>query len=186
MPVEQFARVPVSVLFDPNIGPTAKRALVGIAMYRNKAGFARVAVPTIAKMAALNVRNTHKGLRLLESAGAIKSNGRSRQIRTYEICEQRTDKVATCDTSVATCDTSGSHLGHQTVATCDTSGSHLGHQIASWWPPATPFQELLSRKASKKINQEKNFRKKCQAPNAFRPQMGQSLFAANTPKMILS
>ena len=105
MPVEQFARVPVSVLFDPNIGPTAKRALVGIAMYRNKAGFARVAVPTIAKMAALNVRNTHKGLRLLESAGAIKSNGRSRQIRTYEICEQRTDKVATCDTSVATCDT---------------------------------------------------------------------------------
>ena len=112
VPAEQFARIPVSVLFDPKIGRTAKRVMIGVAMYRNKAGFARVAIPTIAKMAALNVRNTHNGLRRLEAAGAIKSTGHDRQIRTYEIIEQCTDKGKPATLEVKVGDTRGESRRH--------------------------------------------------------------------------
>ena len=145
LPVEQFARIPCSVLFDQRIGRLGKRALVGIAMYRGKAGFARVAVPTIAKMAGLNIRNTHKGLRSLELAGAIKSTGLSRQIRTYEVCEQPNDRGGHERHQ-------GDHQGHQGVITRDTRGDHQGHQGVI---TRDTLSGKDSGKAIKKKNQEK-------------------------------
>ena len=85
VPDEQFARIPCSVLFDPKIGRTAKRTMVGLALYRNKEGFARAGVKTIARVASLNERNARHGLRQLERAGVIRSNGLDRRVRTYEV-----------------------------------------------------------------------------------------------------
>ena len=156
MPVEQFARIPVSVLFDPKIGRTAKRVLVGVAMYRNAEGLARVAVPTIAKMATLNVRNTQNGLRRLELAGAIKSTGRIRQIRTYEIIEKRTDKVNVGDTM-------GERRRHQGVNVSDTRGERERHQGVNVGDTReVNVGDTLSGKAIKKTLQEKESRKNLQ------------------------
>ena len=157
MPVEQFARLPFSVFSDPKISRTAKRVLVGIAMYRGPTGFARVAVPTIAKMAGLNVRNTHKGLRCLELAGAIKSTGLSRQIRTYEIIEKRPDRVNVGDTRGERGGHQSERQGHQLAITRDTRGERGGHQRVN---VGDTLSGTLSRKYSKKRNQEKTLQEK--------------------------
>ena len=153
MPVgEQFARIPFSVLSDPNIGRRARRVMVGLALFRNPQGFAKAAVPTIARVAGLNDRNTQLGLRRLELAGAIRSNGLDRRVRTYEIIEQRPDRVNASDTS-------GEHQRHQ-----------IDHQRHQKGTPATPegerqrhqrvnVSDTLSRTSIKKIPQEKKSRK---------------------------
>ena len=68
---EQFARVPVAVLFDPGLSRTAKRCYVAVAMYRNKAGSVSAAVATIGTLAGINDRNVKRGLRELERVGAL-------------------------------------------------------------------------------------------------------------------
>ena len=161
---EQFSRVPCAVLFDKEIGRGAKRVLVGLALFRNAKGFATVAVQTIAEVAALNVRNTQLGLRRLELAGVIKSNGLNRRARTYEIIEQSTDRVAMSDTPggkpatprVKASDTPGGKPATPRVKASDTPGGK----------PATPrvkASDTLSSKATGKPYQENQTRKDCQA-----------------------
>ena len=175
--VEQFARIPCAVLFDEEIGRGAKRVMLGLALFRNAKGFAKVAVPTIARVAGLNDRNTQLGLRRLELAGAIKSNGLDRRVQTYEICEQRIEKGVTSDTRGGHERHQGGHERHQKGVTSDTRGVTSDTRRGS---PATPFQVNLSGKASNKINQQKTFRGIYQAPNSLCLWIRQSLFSAHT------
>ena len=143
--VEQFARIPCAVLFDKQIGRGAKRVMVGLALFRNAKGFAKMAVPTIARVAALNVRNTQLGLRRLELAGAIKSNGLNRRVRTYEIIEQRTDKVIMSDTRGDHQRHQGDHQRHQKAITSDTRGDHERHPIRYFYQEKSPRKQIKKK-----------------------------------------
>ena len=143
VPDEQFARIPCAALFNPKLSRTAKRVLVGLALYRKPSGFARVAVPTIAKRAGLNDRNTQLGLRELERAGVIKSNGLYDRVRTYQIFEQRPDKRKVSDTPRKARDTPPLSERHPKRKARDTPSVK----------PETPYQES-SRVLSGETNQE--------------------------------
>ena len=141
---EQFARIPCAALFNPKLSRTGKRVLFGLSLYRNKAGRARVAVPTIATRAGLNERTARRGLRDLEKAGAIKTEGRPRRVRTYEIIEPKTKK------SVA-------GTPPQCSGNAPTVVQERPHSVAGTPPQsvagAPPYQES-SRESSRKENQE--------------------------------
>ena len=149
---EQFARIPFSVLSDPNIGRRARRVMVGLALFRDPKGFAKAAIPTIARVAGLNDRNTQLGLRRLELAGAIKSNGLDRRVRTYEIIEKRPNRVNASDTSGERQRHQTEHQRHQLPITSDTRGERERHQGVN-------VSDTLSRTSIKKIPQENKSRK---------------------------
>ncbi len=90
-PGEQFARVPVSVLFDRKLSRTGKRAYVSLALFRTGLGYSRASVRTLARASGLDQRNVQKALRELENRFHITSRGATgRGVQRYFLGGQTT------------------------------------------------------------------------------------------------
>ena len=72
---EQFARVPVSVLFDPKLSRPARRVFVALTLYRSGTGWSRAAIGTLAERASVDRRAAKRALRELERRLAIVATG---------------------------------------------------------------------------------------------------------------
>ena len=76
---EQFARIPTTVLLNPAISRTAKRAYLAIALYRSGTGWSSAAIGTIAAVAGIAPRNARIGVRQLEQKMVIVPTGCTRR-----------------------------------------------------------------------------------------------------------
>ena len=173
--VEQFARIPCAVLFDATIGRTAKRVLMALALFRSKKGFACVAVPTIARVAGLHERNAQRGLRQLELAGAVKSTGLDRRVRTYEVVDNleviHIPGESQRHQGVKASATRGGKPAPPGVKASATRGESQRHQVVK-------ASVTLSGASTKKIPQENKSRKNLQG----KPSGAERLLAVNGPK----
>ena len=153
-PGEQFARVPLAILFDQKLSRTAKRVFLGLSLYRSGFGDSRPAVGTLSRASGLNRGNVQKGLRELENRFHITSRGATgRGAMRYFLggqAPQPAPKSATKDAPPSTesyprnpqnghqrCPSQGSK-----VATSDApQGPKVATSDAPKWPPAMPIQE---------------------------------------------
>ena len=72
---EQFSRVPLKVIFDPNLSRTAIQIYVSLALFRTGLGYSRASIRTLSKTSGLDPRNVRKGLRSLEDRFHITACG---------------------------------------------------------------------------------------------------------------
>lgn len=94
---EQFARVPVFVLFNPEISRAAKRIYMVLALHRPALPrvVLQIAVSTIEKGTGFDRRQVQRGLRELEVAGAIEAvSGRVGRVRAYRLPERGAVKTS--------------------------------------------------------------------------------------------
>ena len=94
---EQFARVPVFVLFNPEISRAAKRTYMVLALHRPALPrvVLQIAVSTIEKGTGFDRRQVQRGLRELEVAGAIEAvRGRVGRVRAYLLPERGAVKTS--------------------------------------------------------------------------------------------
>lgn len=70
-PGSQFARLPLAVMFDRSITPTARRAYAALALYRQPSGEASASVERLAAITGVNRRHIQRSLRELERHFAI-------------------------------------------------------------------------------------------------------------------
>ena len=90
-PGEQFARVPIALLFDRKLSRTAKRVYCALSLFRSGLGYSRASVRTLARASGLDQRNARKGLRSLEARFHITARGATgRGVQRYFLGGQTT------------------------------------------------------------------------------------------------
>ena len=107
-PGEQFARLPISVMFDGTISATARRVFAALACFRQPSGEVSAATSTIAKMTGIHRRHIQRSFRELEEHFALvrmprnpRASGRWMMISTNAPAQDVPNPPRPCSKSAA-------------------------------------------------------------------------------------